>query len=232
VFLEKNGAHALGEMRRRIAKYRRVPESPEDFKIGCILLEQPFFLPRDLWIPVPRDWSPHIVQGKTYDDSTQEGKHLFDQVLQQIPLASAAGQDLLADAPPRYGKPVLSLPRLGQGSFRVIVTDAYERRCSVTGERTLPALDAAHIRRYRDGGPHDPRNGLLLRTDLHRLFDKGYLTVTPDLRVEVSRRIKEEFENGRDYYALHGHQLRPPRFAEMSPDPKFLESHNENVFRG
>ncbi len=48
------------------------------------------------------------------------------------------------------------------------------------------------------------RNGLLLRRDIHSLFDRGYVTVTPELRFEVSRRIKEEFENGRDYYALHG----------------------------
>jgi putative restriction endonuclease len=37
-------------------------------------------------------------------------------------------------------------PRLGQGAFRLLVTDAYQRRCAVTGERTLPVLDAAHIR--------------------------------------------------------------------------------------
>ena len=93
----------------------------------------------------------------------------------------------------------------------MLVTDLYERRCAVTGERTLPVLDAAHIRPLRrQTGPHDPRNGLLLRSDLHTLLDRGYVTVTPELRFEVSGRIREEFENGRDYYALHGGRFACP----------------------
>jgi putative restriction endonuclease len=48
-------------------------------------------------------------------------------------------------------------------------------------------------------------NGLLLRSDLYRLFDRGYLTVdADDMTIVVSPRIKEEYENGRAYYTLHG----------------------------
>jgi putative restriction endonuclease len=61
----------------------------------------------------------------------------------------------------------------------------------VTGEKTLPALEAGHIRPYAKSGPHEIRNGLLLRSDLHNLFDLGYLTVALDYRVAVSRRIRE-----------------------------------------
>ena len=50
---------------------------------------------------------------------------------------------------PRYGEPTLVTPRLGQGAFRVLVTDVYHRRCAITGGKTLPALDAAHIRPYK-----------------------------------------------------------------------------------
>lgn len=124
------------------------------------------------------------------------------------------------------------LPRLGQGSFRVVVTDLYERRCAVTGERTLPVLQAAHIRPYGADGPHEPRNGLLLRSDLHTLFDRGYVTVTPQLRFEVSRRIREEFENGRDYYALDGQAIRPPVRSDLAPAREYLDWHASNVFRG
>jgi putative restriction endonuclease len=81
-------------------------------------------------------------------------------------------------------------PRLGQGAFRVLVTDAYQRRCAVTGERTLPVLESAHIKPYARSGPHSNNNGLLLRSDLHKLFDLGYITVTGDMRIEVSKRIK------------------------------------------
>jgi putative restriction endonuclease len=123
-------------------------------------------------------------------------------------------------------------PRLGQGTFRVLVTDLYERRCAVTGERTLPVLEAAHIRPYGASGPHDPRNGVLLRSDLHTLFDRGYVTVTPELRFEVSRRIREEFENGREYYKLHGASVRQPSRGEWAPSREYLDWHASEVFRG
>jgi putative restriction endonuclease len=138
----------------------------------------------------------------------------------------------MSEAPARFGEPQLVRPRLGQGGFRVLVTDTYNRRCAITGERTLPALEAAHIRPYGEGGDHDARNGLLLRRDIHSLFDAGYVTVTPDARFEVSRRIKEEFENGRHYYELHGKPIFAPVDVRLRPDPGALRWHNENAFRG
>jgi putative restriction endonuclease len=102
----------------------------------------------------------------------------------------------------------------------------------VTGERTLPVLEAAHIKRYAASGPHDPRNGLLLRSDLHTLLDRGYVTVTPDLTFEVSRRIREEFENGRDYSALNGRAVRTPQRADLAPAREYLDWHASNVFLG
>jgi putative restriction endonuclease len=112
------------------------------------------------------------------------------------------------------------------------VTDTYDRRCAVTRERTLPALDAAHVRPYAEGGLHEVTNGLLLRRDIHSLFDRGYVTVTPELRFEVSHRIKEEFENGRDYYALHGRSVQPPDDVSRQPDRQALTWHNENRYLG
>ena len=67
----------------------------------------------------------------------------------------------LSETVERFGEPRLIRPRLGQGAFRVLVTDIYERRCAVTRERTLPALEAAHIRPYSVGGAHEAPNGLL-----------------------------------------------------------------------
>jgi putative restriction endonuclease len=132
----------------------------------------------------------------------------------------------------RFGQPTVVYPRLGQGSFRVLVTDIYDRRCAITGERTLPVLDAAHIKPFRLDGPHDPRNGLLLRSDLHTLFDRGYVTVTPDLRLQVSRRIREKFENGREYYKYNDQIIRPPKRADLAPARDYLDWHANNVFRG
>ncbi len=65
----------------------------------------------------------------------------------------------MATERPRYGTPATYLPRLGQGIFRVQVLDAYGRACAVTGEHSLPVLDAAHIRPYGQGGEHVPSQG-------------------------------------------------------------------------
>ena len=138
----------------------------------------------------------------------------------------------LTETTPRYGTPQLIAPRLGQGAFRLAVTDNYERSCAVTGERTLPILDAAHIRSYAAGGEHVPSNGLLLRTDIHRLFDTGYVTVDEDGRFVVGRRLREDFDNGKSYYALHGSTVRRPRSPDARPSPATLEWHRENCFLG
>jgi putative restriction endonuclease len=106
-----------------------------------------------------------------------------------------------------YRKETTIRPRLGQGAFKVAVTDAYRRSCAITEEHSLPAFEATHIKLYGESGPHAVHNGLLLRSDVRRLFDSGYITVTPDYCIEVSGRLKEEFENGRYYYPFHGRFL-------------------------
>lgn len=223
-----NGARSLTEMRQRIAKYRRTdPADRSDFAIGCRVLTQPFFLDEHDWLPLPEDWSPNIVVLKTYSTETRTGLDLWNAISGK--LSSAA--PFAAEPGERFGAPQLVRPRLGQGAFRVVVTDGYQRRCAVTGEKTLPALDAAHIRPYGEGGTHEACNGILLRRDIHSLFDAGYVTVTPDLRFEVSSRIRQEFENGRHYYALHGQQVAVPAIELHRPDVAALDWHNKTIYR-
>ncbi len=229
-FGETNGARSEQEMRNRLATYRRSdPTDRSDYRIGCRILAQPFFFDEPDWIPVPPSWSPRTVSLKTYSTSDAEGLDLWKAVTDRLGRAQNQGVD---DDRARFGEPQLLDPRLGQGGFRVLVTDVYERRCAVTQERTLPVLEAAHIRPYSDGGLHEASNGLLLRRDVHKLFDTGYVTVTPDHSFEVSRRIREEFENGRMYYAYHGTQIDVPGPPDQHPDPEALAWHNEHCFRG
>jgi len=108
--------------------------------------------------------------------------------------------------------------------------DAYGRACAVTTEHSLPVLDAAHIRPYAERGAHDVRNGLLLRSDIHRLFDRGYVTVTPDLRFEVSPRLRHDYANGKTYYALRGRRIVRPEDPGVAPSPDALAWHNEQKF--
>lgn len=229
-FGEANGAHSAREMRARIVRYRKAdPSDRSDFEIGCRILTQPFFFDEADWIPVPQSWAPNIVSFKTYNTDDAEGLALWEAVNDRL---SRPKFPNMAEEQTRFGEPHLIRPRLGQGAFRVLVTDIYQRRCAVTQERTLPALEAAHIRPYGDGGAHEAQNGLLLRRDIHSLFDAGYVTVTPDLHFEVSRRIKEEFDNGKHYYALHGQAISAPLKTDQAPDAAALRWHNEHCYRG
>jgi len=230
----KNGAGSLLQMKRLIERRRSKASFFEDYKIGCILLEQPFFFGRHDWIPIPPDFSLNIVQGKTYDLEQGHGLQLWQEVLLRLTSMRYPFRDVQGVAEPgaRYGEPLIVLPRLGQGSFRVIVTDAYERRCAITEEKTLPTLEAAHIKPFSLEGPHSVDNGILLRSDFHRLFDAGYATVTTDHHFEVSRRIHDEFDNGEYYYTFNGRKINVPQNQLFKPSPEFLSWHNENVFRG
>ena len=222
-------------MRARIAKYRRVkPDEREDFIIGCRVLTQPFFLAESQWIPVPETFSKNIVKFKGYDTNDSDGRRLWDSVQGALPSNITAAPNGFQDKERQalYGEPVLVRPRLGQGAFRILVTDNYRRRCAISGERTLPALDAAHIRPFSDGGLHEASNGILLRRDIHSLFDLGYVTITPELKFEVSKKIREEYENGRHYYALHGSSIAVPESPDRQPNQSALSWHNEHRFKG
>lgn len=234
-FGEKNGVGTYDEFLARIRRYRvrsgYAEKIEPDPVIGCNVLAQPFFFPEKAWIPVPTDWAPNIVQGKTYDTDQIMGHSLWAAVEEAASALGLWRADETQDEPRRDAPRYLVKGRLGQGAFRVLVTDAYQRRCAITGERTLPVLEAAHIKPYASEGPNLTQNGLLLRSDLHKLFDLGYLTVTPDYHVEVSPRIKEEYKNGREYYAHHGQRLLVlPELAEDQPSKEFLQWHNKSRF--
>ena len=179
--------------------------------------------------PVPADWLPNIVQGKTYDLRRGAGADLWQQV--RLRLSPELGWRELAERP-MFGDPILVAPRLGQGSFKLVLTDAYERRCAITGEKALPTLDAAHIRGVAEGGRHELPNGLLLRADVHRLFDRGYVTVTPDLRFRVSRKLREDFDDGAPYLPFDRREIWTPPDPARRPGRELLEWHAETRFRG
>jgi len=232
-FGEKNGTASLGEMRVRIERYRRTPPSGEDYEIGCIILEQPFFFEEKDWFPPPPDFHRSTQVGKTYYlRQAPHGTKLWEDV--QFRLLAMQIEPELGEVEqrPTRGEPVLVRPRLGQGAFRIVVTDTYERRCAVTQERVLPVLDAAHIKPVAAGGAHRVDNGLLLRSDVHKLFDTGYVTVTPEYQLRVSRRLRDDWENGEYYFQFEGNEIWLPRHAEDHPDPEFLEWHSDSVFKG
>ncbi|MDB4913759.1 MAG: Restriction endonuclease [Gemmatimonadetes bacterium] len=232
-FGEKNGTPTLEALRELIARYKRVPSlSLEgDARIGCIIIQEPFFLPESEWISLPDDYHLNLVQGKRFDASSASAQQLVASVsraLQRRPAAAVSEQRRVESL---YGNPGLVKRRLGQGAFRVMVTDNYDRRCAVTGEKTLPVLQAAHIVPVSKGGAHRSDNGLLLRSDLHTLFDLGYVTVTPEHKFRVSAALRDEYSNGRIYYDMHDRAIRLPADASDKPALEFLDWHHTTLFR-
>ena len=226
-----NGASTYGELRTLIERYRGYEPPNRDYRIGCVALTQPFLWPEDRWVASNEYWKAGSRKYVKYDLSEDSGIKLWNLVqIQSCGNLALAPKDEKHKT--RHGKPYLVKPRLGQGGFRMRVADAYSRRCAVTQERVLHVLEAAHIKPYEKSGPHAIGNGVFLRSDIHRLLDSGYVTISPDYHFEVSRRIKEDFDNGEEYRQLHGVQLYLPAKSTDYSSPEFVRWHNMERFKG
>jgi|CXWL01.1.fsa_nt_gi putative restriction endonuclease len=237
VFGPKNGAASLDDLRATLDPL--TSNVGLGTEIGCTVLANPFFLPREDWIVIPSGFADNIVRGKFFQSESGDGAAIWEAIEARLATEryGVADDRLIAATPAaepgeKYGNPVLMKPRLGQASFRVLVMDAYKRRCAITGENTLLALEAAHIVPYKGAGTHDVRNGLLLRADFHRLFDVGLVSVTPDLQIKVSPKIREAWFNGKVYYNLNNQPLSVvPEAPGQRPDPDLLKWHYETLFQ-
>lgn len=229
-FGRANGVPSFEALRGAIAGYRTDNSVGPMTNIGCTILVEPVFLPSDLWFDVPQSWSRSIQRGKVYSTDDSEGLKLWNQLHDAAQMGRAPISSEMAEVQARYGAPTLVAPRLGQGAFRIAVTEAYGRQCAVTGGKVLPALDAAHIRPYSEGGLHIKSNGILLRKDIHSVFDAGYATVDERYRFLVSKKVKEIFNNGEEYLRLDGKVLQLPAGRLDWPNTDFLRWHNLNRF--
>ncbi|MEI2713688.1 MAG: HNH endonuclease [Nocardioides sp.] len=242
-FGEGNGVASSRELLDAVNHYRRRhghPDSP-DPEIGCVILHGAFFAPDEGRVQPPVDYrAAGATRGRKYspvDVGWAQVEASFDY------LARNAGADVRPDADPDLvswigGATMSELRettrrhRLGQGEFRVRVASNYTNRCAITGNRVTLTLDAAHIKAIEDGGEHRLDNGLLLRTDVHRLFDAGYLGIDTDHRLRVSKRLRDDFGNGQEFYDRNHLELAvlPTRAADQ-PNREFLEWHMDSRFK-
>lgn len=240
-FGEMNGAPDFDSMIDRICRLRG-DDGPSvragDFQIGCVMLSAPVFFAEAEWVAPPSDWAKTgIQQGKAYELQSGEGRRILEECLARAREEARYWNveptaQIVAEGSARYGSPVLVRPRLGQGLFSLAVRDAYDGACAVTHEHSAPVLEAAHIKPYGRGGQHRVDNGILLRRDLHRLYDRGYVTVTPEYVFRVGNRLRDEFKNGRSYYGLDGVTIAIPGDKLLHPAKELLEWHEREVFRG
>ena len=122
--------------------------------------------------------------------------------------------------------------RRGQPDFRRKLLSAYGGVCSVTGSNATEALEAAHITPVAQRGSMAISNGILMRADVHTLFDLGLLTINPDtMRVELSESLRDT-----DYAYLHDKKITLPKLELNSPSSSELSNHYSkskarNVYR-
>lgn len=240
-FKEMNGAPDFESMIDRICRLRgdgNQSNMSGDFLIGCIMISAPIFFNENEWVAPPSDWAKTgIQQGKTYDLQLGEGRRVFLECLEKAKDGThywnVEPEDKISEnVIPRYGNSISVRPRLGQGLFSIEVRNAYNGACAVTNEHSLPVLEAAHIRPYARGGAHRIDNGLLLRRDLHSLYDRGYVTITPDYVFRVGDSLRNEFKNGRSYYGLNGSSINIPSNIIWHPNKELLDWHVQSVFKG
>lgn len=113
--------------------------------------------------------------------------------------------------------------REGQDQFRLALLEAYDHRCAVTGTDAVETLDAAHIYPYRGPASNHVSNGLVLRADVHRLFDRGGLAID-----ELEHRVLlKPHLLATQYSELAGRKLRLPRRAALRPSTAALRDHRE-----
>ena len=237
---EGNGVSSAAQLADRIGRYRKV-EPSLDLVIGCVFLRDLFFTPPDMTMPAPSDFAPNIVRFKGYDLGPESAMEVHlagllersevrrvDDVTGRVDMVD--GESLLVAGPTR-GIPRLVTPRLGQGAFKGMLLTAYHRQCAITGGHISPTLQAAHIRPVAKEGQHRLDNGLLLRSDVHILFDNGYLGIDEHHKLHVSPRLWTDFGNGKEFYSKAGDQIALPERRQDRPARDAVQWHMDEVFK-
>lgn len=113
--------------------------------------------------------------------------------------------------------------REGQPAFRASLIAAYDGRCAVSGTSAIQVLEAAHIAPYLGPQSNVVTNGLLLRSDIHTLFDRKLLAVSSDMTIVIAPALETT-----EYMSLDGAKLRRPTQAQAHPNMAALALHRES----
>ena len=145
-----------------------------------------------------------IVEGPVSSETGPGSPSPSDAPEEPLPPTADMRQRILAEV----------VRRQGQGKFRQSLMTAYAGRCAMTGCNIAQVLEAAHILPYKGLHSHSVQNGLLLRADMHTLFDLGLAWICPET---WTVRIKDELSSA--YGAFNGQKAHLPTAAADWPDP-------------
>jgi len=230
-----NGVTGINEFLTRVRKYRQGNGvTNPSTQIGCTLLRDVRFFDPVETQPRPNDFATNIVTGRLYDLDVLEADHplLIAAAHLTAPGLVAPGAPVPLDVQQRmFGDARLQVVRLGQDAFKAVIAHNYAHHCAITGDKVRPVLEAAHILPVASGGQHRPDNGLLLRSDMHTLYDRGYIGVDDRYRLQVSPLLRAEFGNGEALYARAGEVIGTPARRADKPAREFLQWHMETMFK-
>jgi HNH endonuclease len=160
---------------------------------------------------------------KTGNAAGLGGGEAVNQPLRQLDFEIVEKSDLesgldVPDAAADYYAERSIAHRRGQAKFRGLLFAAYEECCAVTGCNVAEILEACHIKPYSNFRDYAVSNGILLRADVHTLFDLGLIKIGPeDMRLYVADSIKDQ-----EYRQLHGRAVRQPKDKNKQIHREFL----------
>ena len=212
-----NGVNSLYELGVKVTGDRKPDFSTE---IGCIILENPVFLDQSNYFH-PQKYNlsfPNEISKHKYYPNLDQINFASDYKQVGLSFSSISDED-------DYQFNQSSLTK-GQSEFRNNIFKYYDQCGVVTRETCVSVLDAVHIHPYINEHKHHLKNGILLRSDLHKLFDDGLITITPDYKVLISQQLKSKY-----YYQYQEERINLPANERFYPDQKILEFHNQYIFR-
>ncbi|MFN4247516.1 MAG: HNH endonuclease [Flavipsychrobacter sp.] len=216
-FGQRNGCSNKADLISRIQTYLEKNSSQHKGKtidaethiIGCIILKNCQFWEADDYIIHSEyniDFAEQIVKIKYFNTYNP-----FD-----IEQNQQSNYQIVSEPKEEYK--TLTNSRKGQSSFKGKILKSYNNRCCISGESCPELLEAAHIQQYLNSSSNHIQNGLLLRVDLHRLFDCGLLLIDPDYRVKISSILKDS-----SYYKYDGITISIPDNPAHHPSKASLK---------
>ncbi|MBA4066679.1 MAG: hypothetical protein C0501_23830 [Isosphaera sp.] len=216
---KKTGTFSTPTSQAQLCSRQNVGNSQEDMKVlakqQLLLLEsQPVYRTDEC-----ENLTTAVVAGRGSDGLTEEQRAGLVREEHRLRQDGAFDPTDVEDARRRTLANIVS--RQGQGTFRAALLELYNGRCAVSGCAVEAVLEAAHITPYLGPKTNDPTNGLLLRSDIHALFDLGLVAVeTKNMTVLVARAL-----DGSEYEALRGRSLHLPDEGALQPSEAALDRH-------
>lgn len=227
-----NGRETLQKMQESLKGIQEKNNMQTGMEIGCIILENVFFL--DEWIDEPLDWGKSIVSGKKYTTDTEVGAELYYAVGSSINKQVKSDYEVIDEINEEIGS--LQLPptdrftliktRVNQSVFRERLLNKYSN-CCLCKVQNPALLIASHIKPWADSEYNeklDVENGFLLCPNHDKLFDGGYIIFEDDGRIVISERLS-------DVDCTYTNIQSSMRIQLTEKNKEYLKYHRKHIFK-